>query len=52
MSRHSNDLSFVLKQLERRRLTLMGEERPALIASIERGLAEIDSRRAKADKPG
>lgn len=45
--RHPNDPGVVRKQLVQSRITLTDEERAALIASIDRQLAEIDARNAK-----
>ena len=42
---HPNDPALVRKQLAQDRLTMTGEERAALIASIDREIAEIDARK-------
>lgn len=47
-SGHPNDRALVRKQLARNRLTLTDEERAALIASIDRQIAEIDARKSNA----
>ena len=46
-ARHPNDPEVVQKQLAQNRLTLTDEERAALIANIDRQLAEIDARKLK-----
>lgn len=45
--RHPNDPRVIREQLKRNRLTLTEEERHALIASIDRQIAEIDARKAE-----
>ena len=45
-SGHPNDREVVRRQLAQNRLTLTPEERAALIASIDRQLAEIDARKS------
>jgi hypothetical protein len=46
-SGHPNDPTVVRQQLAQNRLTLTPEERAALIASIDRQIAEIDARNTK-----